>query len=545
MVIMDSQQNAPEQKETSSNPFTSPPEKKRFRKKPIIISILAILIIAAVSFGVLWYLKNTQTKSTVKDESSKDIKELTIATPDGPLNGFFPETDYIFYDFTFHLNAQLAEGLVGYEDMTKIVPRLATSWKNPDENTWVFNLKKDVKFHTGRTMTADDVVYSINRTKEDDMVQNYSIYNGTISSVKALSKYEVEIKTDKPDAVLLNKLSMVYIVDGENKANTATGGTGPYIIKPGTKPSEDKLDLVAFDDYHDGRPQVRSLDFRLVESEVEAVKAVRDGKANIAGELTTEGVKGVDKDKIDLRKLSSNAILYVIFNSMNDSSSPLSKKDVRQAIRSALNMDEIIKGAAPDTSPASQIVPQDIPGYNPDVKVSKQDIEKAKQLLTDAGYPNGFKINFTYISAHTDMVNILENQLSKVNITLDRVEIPLNDYTIYQNMLEEGKAGLSIIGYSSDTLDALEAYEGLFNQVSKVKGDERLDKYMSQASGEFDAKKRLEILQNLAVYTDEQSLMAPMIQRVYYWVTDNTSYVLPRDMSNSGTGTYYWKAHLK
>ena len=534
-----------EQKETSIN---SPPplkEEKKSRKKPIIISLLVILLIAATSFGILWYLKSSQTKSTtIEDESSKEINKLTIATPDGPLNGFFPETDYIFYDFTFHLNAQLAEGLVGYEDMTKIVPRLATSWKNPDENTWVFTLKKDVKFHTGRTMTADDVVYSMNKAKEIGD-SGIGILVSTISSVKALSKYEVEIKTEKPDAVLLNKLSMVYIVDGENKTNTATGGTGPYTIKPGTTASEDKLDFVAFDDYHDGRPQVRALNFRLVEDESAAVKAVKDGKANIAGELTTDGIQGLDEKTTNITKLSSNAILYVIFNSMNDTSSPLSKKDVRQAIRSALDLNELIKKAATDTSPASQIVPQDIPGYNPDIKVPKQDIEKAKQLLADAGYPNGFKINFTYTSAHTGIVSVIEKQLSKVNITLDKVEIPLNDYTVYQTMLEEGKAGLSIIGYSSDTLDALEAYEGLFKQVSKVKDDEKLDEYMSQASGEFDAKKRLKILQDLAVYTDEQSFMAPMLQRTYYWVIDKPSYVFPRDMSNSGMGTYYWKAHLE
>jgi peptide/nickel transport system substrate-binding protein len=191
------------------------------------------------------------------------------------------------------------------------------------------------------------------------------------------------------------------------------------------------------------------------------------------------------------------------------------------------------------------MVTQEIPGYNPDVRVPKQDIEKAKQLLADAGYPNGFKINFTYNEAHADIVDILEKQLAKAGITLDRVEMPLNNFDEYLDVIKSKKAGFAILAYSTDTLDALESYEGLFRQISEVEGDEKLNEYINQASEEFDAKDRLKILQDLAMHVDEQSLVAPMVQRTYYWLTDNSSYVFPRDMPNSGMGNYYWKAHLE
>lgn len=539
---MDLQENMPEQKETPTTPLRSPQEDKKSRKKPIIISVLVIILIAAVSFAALWYLKNSQTKSTVKDESSKEIKKLTIATPDSAGN-LYPTDDFYPFDAVYHVNNQVAEGLVKYEDMTKVVPNLATSWKNPDENTWVFNLKKDVKFHTGRTMTADDVVYSMNKAKEIEEQAGSEIFSSSLDSAKKLSTYQVEIKTNKPDAAFLNKLPLLYIIDSKGDTDTATGGTGPYKIKPGTTPSEDKLDLVAFDDYHGGRPMTRALSFILADSEEDAVKAVKDGKANIGGELTAEGVKGIDRKLTDVRDLSSTAIFSVSFNS-TATSSPLQKKEVRQAIRSAIDIDEIIEKVIPGTTPASQLLTQEIPGYNPKIKVTKHDVEKAKQLLTEAGYPDGFKLNFTYIAAHKDTVDLLEKQISKIGITFDRVEIPIAEFDKWQDLLSSGKTDLSIIVYSSDTLDGLETYEGLFSTYSKL-DSLKMNQYIQEISDEFDAKKRLKIMQETAAYVDEEALIAPILRRSYYWVTDNSSYVLPRDMPNSGTGTYYWKAHLR
>ena len=532
-----------EQKEASSEPFTSPKEEKKSRKKPIIISIFVILLIAAVSFGVLWYLKNTQTKSTTKDESSKEIKHLTIATLDGPMNAFFPDDNEIYPSaYYFVVNNQLAESLVHYEGVTKLVPALAASWKNPDENTWVFNLKKDVKFHTGRTMTADDVVYSINKAKENE---NFDIYTSTISSVKALSKYEVEIKTDKPDAVILNKLSLLSIVDSKGNYNTVTGGTGPYIIKPGTKPSEDKIDLVAFDDYHGGKPMTRQLSFFVVDSEEAAYNAVKSGKANIGGDLSGGAiVSKLDKSSDKIIKIVNGSVTYLSINTVRPDS-PLQKKEVRQAVRLAFNIDKLLKDSGIDATIASQIVPQEIPGYNPDVKVPKQDIKKAKQLLADAGYPNGFTINFTHTkSGNEELSKSIVSQLAQIGVKVEEVELPSDNFDEYYKLIIGGKTDLAILGYSSDTYDAFDVYDGAFRQDG-IYTSPQLDEYMGEAESTFDVKKRLKVLQDIAAYVDEDTPVIPLFFRSFYWITDNADYVLPRDISNQGLGVYYWKAHLK
>lgn len=536
---MDSQENMPEQTQTS------PQENKKSKKKSFVISFIIVLLVAAISFGLIWYFfKDKLAIEKNKNETaSKEIKHLTIATLDYPINSFFPDSDAT-YAYYYIFNNQLAEGLVAYEDMTKIVPRLATSWENPDENTWVFDLKQGVKFHSGHTMTADDVVYSINRTKQDDMIQNYSIYSGTISSVKALSKYQVEIKTDKPDAVLLNKLSMVHIVDGSGNYNTATGGTGPYIIKPGTKPSDKKLDLVAFDDYHGGRPMTRQLSYFVVDSEDAAIDAVKNGKANIGGEITGEAISRLDKSSEKVKKINGSFVTYLSINTTRPNT-PLQKKEVRQAIRLGLDLDKVIKDAKIEATPASQSVTQEIPGYNPSVKVPKQNIEKAKQLLADAGYPNGFTINLTHTKTGNELAaKSIQSQLAAIGVKIEDISLESNDFDAYYSMVTSGQTDLAILGYSSDTYDAYDVYDGVFRQDGIYKSDQ-LDEYMDKAESTFDAKKRLKILQDIATFANEDTPVIPLFSRTYYWVTDNENYVLPRDIFNQALGVYYWKAHLK
>lgn len=516
---------------------------KKSIKKPIIISLIIILLVGVISFGLIWYFKDKlAVEKNKNDSASKEIKHLKIATLDGPMNIFFPGDGEIFASAYYYIvNNQLAEGLVSYEDMTKIVPNLATSWKNPDENTWVFNLKKDVKFHTGRTMTADDVVYSINKAKEDE---GFDLYSSTISSIKALSKYEVEIKTDKPDAVLLNKLSMLHIIDSKGDTNTASGGTGAYMIKPGTKPSKGKIDLVAFDDYHAGRPMTRQLSFFVVDSEQAAYDAVKSKKANIGGEFAEDMVSKIDKSSDKVRKIGGAFITYLSINTIRPDS-PLQKKEVRQAVRLALSLDKLIKDSGIDATSVSQSVTQEIPGYNPNIKVPKQDIEKAKQLLTEAGYPNGFTINFTHTKSGNEAVSkSIINQLAQIGVKIEEVVVSSDDFGEFYDLITGGKTDLAILGYSSDTYDAFDVYDGVFREDG-IYSSAQLDKYMEEANTEFDAKKRLKILQDIATFANEETPIIPLFSRNYYWVTDNASYVLPRDISNQALGVYYWKAHLK
>jgi peptide/nickel transport system substrate-binding protein len=338
---------------------------------------------------------------------------------------------------------------------------------------------------------------------------------------------------------------MLHIIDSKGNTNTATGGTGPYMIKPGTTPSEDKADFVAFDDYHGGHPMTRQLSYLIVDSEQEAYDAVKSGKANIGGELFDyKIVSKLDKSSEKVKRISGSFVTYLSINTIKPNS-PLQKKEVRQAIRLALDLDKVIKDSKLEATPASQMVTQEIPGYNPDVRVPKQDIEKAKQLLADAGYPNGFTTSLTYTKSGNDLAaNSVRDQLAQVGIKLENREMPTNDFEAYYSLITSNQTDLGILGYSSDTYDAFDVYDGVYRQDG-IYESTQLDEYMGKAESTFDAKKRLKVLQDIATYADEDTPVIPLFSRSYYWVTDNENYVLPRDISNQALGVYYWKAHLK
>lgn len=517
------------------NEILTPKNKK---SKKLVIVVIITLFLTVVAYATWWYLNKTSDISDNKSDS-KVIKKLTIALTDGPLDSFFPGSDYHTSEYQYAIENQVSEGLVAYEDITKIVPRLAISWNNPDENTWVFNLKKNVKFHTGRTMTADDVVYSIEKSRGFEEMETY---NSTIQSVKVLSSYKVEIKTNEPDAVLLNKLVFLPIIDSKGKdSNTLSAGTGPYILKKGTKPTEKSLELVAFDQYHGGKVMTRALKFYLVSSQEDAVKDVKNGKANLGGELLSESTPGLDKNDV-IFNTPGNTVSFILMNTLKPDS-PLAKKEVREAIRYAVNKEKLLEASGFKGKPISQLVTKSIPGYNPNIPEDKVDIAKAKELLTSAGYKDGVDLDiYYYKTGNEKMIAELKKQLSEVGIRIK--DITKDDIGSLIDSITSGENDLATIGYESDTYDALDAYDSMTRGLNQYKSSQ-LDEYLDSASKTFDPNKRLSILQSAAKYISSEAIVIPLYNRSYFWILDSNNYYIKRDMPAVSTGVYFWKVHYK
>lgn len=516
---------------------TFAPKKKKSKKLAIII--LIILLISVSAYGTWWYLNKASDKLNNKTSDSKVIKKLTVAMVDAPLDTFFPSSDLENSDYRVNVENQLSEGLVAYEDVTKIVPRLATGWNNPDENTWDFTLKKDIKFHTGRTMTAADVVYSIDKARQLEALE---VYAGTIQSVKAVSPYKVEIKTNEPDAVLLNKLVFLPIIDSKEKdSNTLIGGTGPYTLKKGTKPTKNNLDLVAFDQYHGGNIMTRELKFYIVDSQEDAVKGVKSGKANFGGELESKTTSGIEKDDT-IVDVPGNSVSFIVMNTLKPNS-PLAKTEVRQAIRHAIDKEKLLKVGGIVGTPVSQVVTKAIPGYNPNIPEDKIDVAKAKELMASAGYADGFNMDLYYSKLGNEkMIAELTKQLSEIGIKVNGY--PQDKFGDLYDSIISGKDDAATITYASDTYDALDSYDAATRQLNQYKSSQ-LDEYLDSAAKTFNASDRLSILQKTAKFINDEAIVAPLYNRDYFWILDKDSYYIKRDMPNSGMGVYFWKVHKK
>lgn len=517
------------------SPFNTIADKKTPKKKMIFVVITTLLVV--IAGGIIGWIISSESHLLKKSQSSKkEIPKLVIANQ-GKKNDIYPIR--INSDYANVQNFQSFEGLVRYEDETKIVPALASSWSNPDELTWEFNLKKNVKFHTGRIMTADDVVYSYEIAKNIGFLGETHL--NSISSITIKSPTIIEIKTKYPDPVLLNKLNFMLIVDkmSEGKRASPIYGTGPYTIKPNTTPSEKKIELVAFDKYHEGRPMTRELTFIQRETDDELAQVILDKKVNIAGEITGKKNKKLDKKNIVYRGVPDASVTILVLNTTKPG--PLQKVEVRQAIRSAIDIPTLIKESNIPATPVSQLLVKLLPGHNPEINTPKRDLEKAKELLAKAGYPNGLTLELVDGGDTSNIYkSLLPKQLAEAGITIKHRSI--SDFSTYLDELFSGNIEIGALSYSSDTLDGADVFSATTLQLELYQS-EKLENLISEASKTTDTKKRLSLLQDAGVYVNQEVPVIPLFNVSRGWYMDK-DYKMKRDMPNSGMGVYFWKAHL-
>ena len=419
------------------------------RKKRRILIIILILLLVVVG-GWFAYKKFFEDKNVAPTTQSKEVEQINIGMAATDFGDLYPNITPSSYSIL--TNAQMFEGLVRYEKKSKIVPLLATDWSNPDSNTWVFNLKSDILFHNGNTMKADDVKYSIDKIK-DSGSEYASIFTSTIDSVNILNENQVEIKTKEPDRALLNRLAFVYIIDNEAAADSepSQAGTGAYVIKPGTKPTTQSVQLTAYDNYHGGKPKTKAINFNSEESIDTLAKAYSEGKYSIA-----EIPVGKAENIPTVAQFVTNEpeIFYLGLNTIKPG--PLQKKEVREALRYAV--DPVVLGTAMDdrVTPLNQLIPESIPGFNPAIPTYQRDVNKSRELLASAGYPDGLTLKFSHSSTQA-MSDELSKQLKEAGITL---EIDFhNDFDEFIDYFAGGNAEMYSIIYTSDILDGLDMYQ--------------------------------------------------------------------------------------
>jgi peptide/nickel transport system substrate-binding protein len=318
---------------------------------------------------------------------------------------------------TTMVSRQVYEALVTRGlDMT-IGPQLATDWKAINPTTWVFNLRKDVKFHDGSSMTSEDVVFSILRAKQP--TSDFKEYISSISSVKAIDEYSIQIETTEPNPILLNQLSNIFVMSKawaaknfsiapqnwnasqETYASSNTMGTGPFEItlrEPNTKTIFKKNKKWWGKVEHN----LNSIELLPIANAATRVAALLSGEIDI---VTDAPVQDLDRIKSSAtHKVLSTPQMRTIFLGMdqgadklrsgNTGDNPFKKKEVRQALYQAIDIKAIQKKVMRGLSePAGIITFPGVTGYTTALDERlPYDPEAAKKLLTQAGYPNGFDV---------------------------------------------------------------------------------------------------------------------------------------------------------
>jgi peptide/nickel transport system substrate-binding protein len=538
----DTKEEAPSSERPTGSGYP-PVEKPKKSKKGLILLLVLLLAIAGAAYYWFFVRKdNPTTTNTTTSTEKKDVVLIRYGASEGTLNEFYPTL--AADDTTIYVNKQMFEGLVGFEDKTKIVPLLATSWTNPDTSTWVFTLKSGVKFHDGNTMTAKDVAYSYKEVaKNDDLAENLS----TIKSVEAVDDTHVKITTDGVDPILLNRLTGMPIMDStaQGKADPKFG-TGPYQVKDGTTPDAENIDMVAFDGYHGGHVYTKEVQVKVYlddegkpgSAEQNMVADMKNGKLDIVGFVSGDNLGVAKAAGLQLFPVDDVSVYQIAINA-NKKTSPLSNQKVRQAVYQAIDVDALMKAIGRTGTPASQFLPTFIPGYNSAITRPKYDQAAAKQLLKDAGYPNGTSFTLTAFSAAQDAATEIQRQLKDVGITV-KLDIK-TDVSALQTGATQGTFDAFYFANGSALGDASDVFAfnfGLPNYTNPEAG-----KLLEEANGTLDQAKRLDDLKKISKLGMDDTAIVPLYVNQPNWVA-NKPYVMTQDLLTSDIGVYFYKVHL-
>lgn len=363
----------------------------------------------------------TNTPAEVGAGAVTDFSEVTqFDNPEpGAPSGSKPDELIIVwgaYQFTGHgidpqlhvgtvAEAQLRhmyEPLVAFErDLQTISPALATEWERIDELTMQFKLREGVTFHDGEPFNAETVRYSILRPLSDETPGDARSTYSIISDVEVVDDYTVNVITSSPDPALLARLTGFHMVmvppawigDDQERLSREGNGTGPYKFVSWS-PNED-LVLEANEDYWNGAPSIKNVRLRTINEPSTRVAAVRAGDVQVVKDVGPEEIDIINAESgvRAVRAVSNRVPFYYITTEIE----PYNDPRVRQAINYAANVDGVIASILQNNGErVSTIMGKWVFGFDPTLPPYPHDPDRARELLAEAGYPDGIDIQIWF-----------------------------------------------------------------------------------------------------------------------------------------------------
>jgi peptide/nickel transport system substrate-binding protein len=305
--------------------------------------------------------------------------------------------------------------LTEYDDKLKVRPALAASWKLVDDTTWEFRLRPGVKWHDGTAFTADDVIFTIDRVPNvPNSPNSFAQFTRGIESVKKVDDLTIVVKTKAPNPQLLSDLANIFIVQAKAAKGATTAdfnsgkavvGTGPYkLVKFVTG---ELLEVERFDGYWGGKQPWAKVSERTIAKDPSRLASLLAGQVDAIDAVPIPDLERLKHEgKFGLFRGPAALVHYVALDSARDvspfvtakdgkalASNPLKDARVRKALSLALNRDAIAKRVMEGSAtPASQMMPQIYPTSSRTLKPDPYDPAKARQLLKEAGWGEGFRI---------------------------------------------------------------------------------------------------------------------------------------------------------
>lgn len=352
------------------------------------------------------------------DKAGESSSQITIGIPQDIEDSLDPHKAVAAG--TKEVLFNLYEGLVKPDSSGELQPAIASDYSiSEDATTYTFTLREGVKFHDGSMVTAEDVKYSIDRcadtTNGEPLVEAYS----NIKSVNIVDEKTVEVVLNTADSDFLANMTTAIIPASNENPDTNPIGTGPY--KYVSRSPQENFVVEKFDEYWGTPANIENVTFRVCANADSIVMNLQGGSIDMFARLTTTQASQLG-DQFDVLDGTMNLVQALY---LNNAVEPFNDERVRQALCYAVDpqgiMDLISDGKG--TEIGSSMFPAFEKYYMPELNdVYSQDFDKAKELLAEAGYPDGFSFTITVPSnyqQHIDTAQVLVEQLKNIGVTAE------------------------------------------------------------------------------------------------------------------------------
>ena len=415
--------------------------------------LVSLALSAALALSLLAGCGNSadpQTTGTApagENESTGGVKDTIVWAQSGDINSldFHVGKQYLSYGVT----CNIFDTLVSWDADNNVIPMLATEWEFLDEDSIQFKLREGVTFHDGEPFTAEDVKYTYERARDHTIVKNNFSW---LESVDVVDDYTVVINTIGAYSPVLNALCSPlcgimpkHLMEAnENAMAEFPIGTGPY--KFVERAEGEYIKMEANEDYWGGAPKTKYLEMRVVPEASQRSVLLETGEIDFAYDVLPSDVERLNgNENLQVLEDASFKTFYLTLNCTSEDTPALQDARVRMAIECAIDKDTLCDAVMYGyAEPIGTLLAPGVFGYSESVPANTYDVERAKELLAEAGYADGFSMSIWVQSSdqtRQEACIVIQDMLREVGIEAS-VE-PMDSQVMDDRMVKGEDFGMS------------------------------------------------------------------------------------------------------
>ncbi|KAB2332238.1 hypothetical protein F7731_16830 [Cytobacillus depressus] len=497
-------------------------------------AICTVLMLTACTAGTSGDGTTTNKNTSVQGKDGKTDKKDSLVI------GFESDATTLLanWDVNYITTAQIRniyDSVINRDPKTgELTPGLGVSWENIDDLTWRIKLREGVKFHNGADFNADAVKFNIDFILDEKNGSFYRSRWANVKEVKVLSPTEVEIITSKPFPNLLQYVASDLLIMepgyvkevGNDVAAKKPVGTGPYKLTDWVR--DNHLKLEANEDYWQGTPNIKKLEFRYIPEFSARLSAFLSGEIDLFKNIPVDSISEIENSaNSKIADVASSRINYLALNTLTEG--PMQDIRVRKAINYAVDVDELLNSilnghGTKMTGPLSIINS----GYTETADYG-YDPDKAIELLKEAGYePKDLSLTLETPRGRYPMdshvAQGIASQLQKIGV---EVNVQVNEWGTHLEKIQNRKVGdMYILGWGP-AYEAQSTIENLFTKVAPYSSfyDEKIEEHIYAANEIFDEEKRYEAFEKVQHELVEAAAWVPLWQQAdLYAIRENLNF---------------------